>query len=182
MLRSDRTLLAIIVGLVVLVVAAFVILLRQPSLSYMGDQTAAGAANDYVLALSRGDMAKAYGLLADDLPARPKNLDEFIRDVDEQPWTFGNQDQPATLRVLSTEPSTDDTGVEMAAVVVERTAFMERGLLDNGTSSMTAKLRLRRVRDGTWRITGGDRFLHPCWLDREDCYRTFKAPGAEEAP
>ena len=182
MLRSDKTLVAIVAGLIVLVVAAFVIVLRQPSLSYLGAQAPEGAANDYVLALARGDYAKAYGLLSEGLPGRPKTLDAFIRDVDEQPWTFGTSGEPASLRVLSAERTTDESGAELATVLIERTVFMERGLLDNGESSETAKLRLRRTAEGTWRITGGDRFLHACWVDSADCYRMLKAPEPEVTP
>lgn len=180
MLRSDRTLIGIVLGLLALVVVAFVVVLRQPTQAYLGADTPEGAANDYVLALARGDYAKAYGLLADDLPRRPSNEEEFVRDIDEDPWRFGTSTGSASLRVLGAELDAGEDGGEIATVRLERTVFTDRGLMDTGEYTESSRLRLRRSADGLWRITGGDRFVHPCWLGASNCFRDRVAPAPVE--
>ena len=181
MLRSDRLLAAIVVGLAVLVVVAFVAVLRQSPPQYQGAGTPAGAANDYLLALANRDYAKAYSLLSDALPAKPKTLEDLIRDVDEQPYTFGTQDESASIRILGTELTSGPAGEELASVRVERTVFADRGLLDSSQFSESSVLRLRKSTDGQWRISGGDRFVHPCWLQAEGCANKPVAPVKGEA-
>jgi hypothetical protein len=181
MAGSDRTLVAIVAGLVLLVVVAFVLVLRQPPPTYRGEDTPDGAAFDYVLALSQHDYLRAYGLLGD-VPGRPKTLDAFITDIDLQSWVFGTEEGSAGLRVLGTETSADQSGAKLVTVRLERTVFTDRGLLDSSEYSQTFQLRLRQSADGSWRVVGGDRFLDPCWLDGTNCNRSLRAPTAEGTP
>ena len=75
-MKQDRFLIGILVGIGVLVVAAFVLFfMRQSQMNYVADDTPAGTVQDYVLALHKGDYEKAYGYLAagQDKP----NYDDF---------------------------------------------------------------------------------------------------------
>ncbi|HLB64232.1 MAG TPA: hypothetical protein VJJ46_05280, partial [Anaerolineales bacterium] len=66
MLRQDRFLLGILVGLAVLAAAAVVaVVVRSPQAAYVDDLTPAGVVHNYVLALQRGETERAYGHLAD---------------------------------------------------------------------------------------------------------------------
>lgn len=76
MLRQDRFLIAILVGLAILAVAAVVaVVAGPPEADYIDEATPAAVVHNYVLALQRGDVQRAYGYLAD-VPNRP-TLFEF---------------------------------------------------------------------------------------------------------
>ena len=77
-MKQDRFLFGILVGIGVLVGAAFALFfIRQSQMNYVADDTPAGVVQDYVLALHKGDYQKAYDYLADgkDKPT----YDEFCR-------------------------------------------------------------------------------------------------------
>lgn len=64
-MKQDRFLIAILVGIGVLVVAAFgLFFVRQANQNYVSDDIPAGVVHNYILALQRGDYDKAYGYLA----------------------------------------------------------------------------------------------------------------------
>jgi hypothetical protein len=77
-MKQDRFLIAILAGIGVLVVAAFVLFfVRQSQLNYTTDDTPGGVVQNYILALHKGDYQKAYAYLAEgkDKPT----YDEFRR-------------------------------------------------------------------------------------------------------
>jgi hypothetical protein len=74
MLRQDRFLIGILVGLAVLAVAAAVAVVGAPQATYADDGTPAGVVHDYVLALQRGETDRAYAYLAD-REGRPSRAD-----------------------------------------------------------------------------------------------------------
>jgi ketosteroid isomerase-like protein len=66
MLRQDRFLLGILVGLAVLAAAAVVaVVVGSPQAAYVDEHTPDGVVHNYVLALQRGEVGRAYGYLAD---------------------------------------------------------------------------------------------------------------------
>jgi hypothetical protein len=66
-MKQDRFLIAILIGIGVLVVAAFVLFFfRQTNLNYVNDDGPAGVVQNYVLALHKGDYQKAYDYLVSD--------------------------------------------------------------------------------------------------------------------
>ncbi len=66
-MKQDRFLIAILAGIGLLVVAAFVLFfVRQSNLNYVDDSTPEGVVQNYVLALHKGDYEKAYAYLAED--------------------------------------------------------------------------------------------------------------------
>ena len=64
-MKQDRFLIAILAGIGLLVVAAFVLFfVRQSNLNYVSDDTPEGVVQNFVLALHKGDYEKAYAYLA----------------------------------------------------------------------------------------------------------------------
>jgi hypothetical protein len=64
-MKQDKFLLGILIGIAVLVVAAFALFfIRQPMLQYVDDSTPSGVVQDFVIALHKGDYPRAYGYLA----------------------------------------------------------------------------------------------------------------------
>lgn len=65
-MKQDRFLIAILAGIGLLVVAAFVLFfVRQSNLNYVSDDTPEGVVQNFVLALHKGDYEKAYTYLAE---------------------------------------------------------------------------------------------------------------------
>jgi hypothetical protein len=108
--KQDRFLIAILAGIVVLVVAAFVLFFaRQANLNYVNDDNPAGVLQNYVLALHKGDYQKAYNYLASskDKPAfedfrRPFMMKETdISQADIQVGTVNLVEDEATVELLT---------------------------------------------------------------------------------
>ncbi len=65
-MKQDRFLTGILIGIGVLIVLALVVFfIRQPSASYVLEDTPEGMVHNYVLAVLNKDYQKAYGYLAD---------------------------------------------------------------------------------------------------------------------
>ena len=65
MMKNDRFLIGILIGVGLLAVLALgVFLVRQGSQAYAPEDTPAGVVNNYILAASRGDYVRAYSYLA----------------------------------------------------------------------------------------------------------------------
>src|SRR5512140_3537765 len=75
-MRQDRFLTGILIGIVVLIVAALLVFFtRQNQASYLPENAPEGVVHNYVLAVLNKDYPKAYGYLAD-LDNKP-TLDQF---------------------------------------------------------------------------------------------------------
>jgi hypothetical protein len=154
----------IAVALAALVAVALLVVLRQEPAAYKGDRAPDDAAHDYLLALARGESERAYGLLSPDMPGYPTSVDAFEDDVFDQGWRFDAGADAVTLRT-EVESSTADR----ATVVVRRAVFREGGLVDSEQYGDSFRLRLTRLGDGSWRVSGGERFVHTCWTRPEEC-------------
>jgi hypothetical protein len=83
-MRQDRFLTGILIGIVVLVVIALaVFFLRQGSQSYVSEAAPEGVVHNYVLAVLNDDYEKAYGYLADldNKPTYEQFRDAFLTGV-----------------------------------------------------------------------------------------------------
>jgi len=71
MLRQDRFLIGILIGLGILAAAAVLAVVAQSSrVTYLDDSSPSGVVHNYLLALQRGETDRAYAYLAD-FPTRP---------------------------------------------------------------------------------------------------------------
>jgi hypothetical protein len=83
-MKQDRFLTGILIGIAVLVVVALaVFFLRRGSQTYISEDVPEGVVHNYVLAVLNGDYEKAYGYLADleNKPTYEQFRDAFIKGV-----------------------------------------------------------------------------------------------------
>lgn len=161
MKQTDRFLLAIVAGIVVLVVVALVLVLIRPPQTYLSDTTPGGVAYNYVLAIKQRDDERAYGYLSPDLTGYPGTVDAFTSDTDRRSWDFNRES--ATI-ALGEEQVTG----ERAVVTLVETRFYEDGLFETGQQVSSFDFTLRR-QGATWQIVSADAYWDPCWADEQPC-------------
>jgi len=161
---TDKFLIAIVVGVVILVgVVVTIALLRPGQPGYQLDDAPEGVAYNYLLALQQADYERAYGYLPPTLPGYPADSEAFERDVSNNRWSFGYYDDDVSLAVEGVNVTGDK-----AKAVVRRTVFHRGGLFDSGQYSSTFDMTLRR-QDGAWKITDSDRYWADCWSSSNGC-------------
>jgi len=157
MKSSDKFLLAIVVGIVLLVLVAFVVVLARPEPTYQAEDTAGGVAHNYLLALQQEDYGRAYGYLSPSLVRYPASPADFAEQVADSRWRFPHNDDEVSLAVLSEKVVGNSTRVE-----VRQSRFYGGGLFDSGQSISTFTMKLQQEPAG-WKIVAGDRYFEPCW-------------------
>jgi hypothetical protein len=111
MMKQDRFLTGILVGIAVLVVIALVVFfLRQNSQSYISEESPEGVVHNYVLAVLNDDYEKAYGYLAElaHKPTYEQFRDAFLTGV-------VNPDNSA-VDIGSSETTEETASVEIALI------------------------------------------------------------------
>ncbi|MBX0329093.1 nuclear transport factor 2 family protein [Oscillochloris sp. ZM17-4] len=162
MKQTDRFLLAIISGVVVLVVAALALALTRTPQGYLPDTTPGGVAHNYILAIKQRDSARAYGYLSPDLRGYPPTVDDFVADIDSRySWSFSRES--STISV-GDERITGDR----AAVTVSETRFSEGGLFSSGQYSTSFSMNLRRQGD-SWQLISAESYWASCWGQSRPC-------------
>ena len=138
-MKNDKFLIGIVVGIIVLVIAAVsVVLLRGKSEEYVADNDPAGVVHNYFLAIQRQDYDKAYNYLSDEIKSKP-DLDDFI------------------LILKIGESSID---AKRAQVQVTITTYRGGGFLDSGSYANRDTVHLRSTPNGEWKIF---QFPYPYW-------------------
>ena len=153
---TDKFLVGIVVGIVLLVVVAFSVVLLQPKPEYRSADSPDAVVHNYLLALRRLEYERAYEYLSPDLKSYPQDIDAFIEDVKDQPWNFA-QDRDVALNVQSTKIVGDTATVE-----VLETNFNSVGLLDGGQYERHFDMKLRQE-GGKWKIYDGVRYWYFRW-------------------
>ncbi len=162
MKSTDKFLVGIVAGIIVLVVLAFAVTLARPEPTYQPEDTPEGVVHNYLLALQKEDYERAHGYLLPALESYPANADEFAAAVADQSWRF-RLDIDATLVVESARV----TG-SRATVKVRESRFRGGGLLDNGQSTTLFDVELQ-LEENVWKITDGDYYFARCWQIKEGC-------------
>jgi hypothetical protein len=164
---TDKFLLAIVIGIVLLVGAVLALAISRPGQpTYRPDDTPEGVAHNYTLALQLGDYARAYGYLSPTLAGYPADTEQMERDLGGYPFDPGYYyaSREDTALAIETARVHDNT----ATVTIRETTYYQGGLFSSGQSSSTFDLFLRRE-DGLWRITRSGRYWSYCWEQPGGC-------------
>jgi hypothetical protein len=165
MKNTDKFLLGIVAGVIVLVGVAFAVAYLRPEPAYQADDTPEGVAHNYLLALQQEDYERAYRYLSPTLKGFPASVDEFAEDIRKDAWRFGLADGSTTLEVETARVSGDG-----AQVMVRETRFYQGGLFDSNLSTNRFQMRLQRdATSGAWQILGADSYWLYCWTDPQGC-------------
>jgi hypothetical protein len=157
---TDKFLIGIVVGIVLLVVAAFVVTLTRPEPTYQAEDTPEGVARNYLLALQKEDYQRAYGYLSPTLKGYPVSVERFAEDVEDSSWLF-RLDTDTTLAVESARVTGNRTVVK-----VRESRFHGSGLFDSSQSTAIFEIKLQ-LEDGGWKIVDADYYFAWRWRHSE---------------
>jgi hypothetical protein len=162
MKSNDKLLFGIVGGMIMLIVAAFLVTLNRPEPTYREEDTPEGVAHNYLLALQKEDYGRAYGYLSPTLKGRPRSQKAFLQHIQRYSWNF-RLETSTTLTVESSKI----IGKE-ATVTVRETQFRGGGLFDSGQSTNTFDMKLRLNKD-EWKIVGSTYYFANCWNEAKGC-------------
>lgn len=162
---TNKFLLGIVAGVLLLVGVAFAVaLLRpKPKPAYQSEATPEGVAHNYLLALQQEDYARAYSYLSPTLKGYPASIEIFAGNIPGHRWGFGIDRDSVTLEVESARITGD-----RAVVLVRKTRFYNRRLFDSNQYTNTFDMKLQRE-SGAWKIIASDSYWLRCWDDKDGC-------------
>ena len=161
MRSTDRVLLGIVLGAVLLAGGTLALILLRPEPTYLGEDTPEGVAHNYLLALQREDYSRAFGYLSPNLSGYPRSAQQFEQDVEDSYQFQGINEGSLTIANAAVRGT-------QATVEIRETIFYGGGLFDGGQYVNTFKVDLTRV-GGEWKITDSERYLLSCWHTPGDC-------------
>lgn len=161
MTNSDKFLIGIVAGIILLVVAAFVIILTRPEPVYQAEDEPENVAHNYLLALQKEDYEHAYDYLSPTLEGYPSSVQNFRRDVLASSWIF-HLDIDTILSIKSARIAGQQ------AVVTVSEAHSGGGLFDRYQYDSTFKVKLQ-IENGQWKIVDADEYFLWCWEQGQGC-------------
>lgn len=162
MKTTDKVLIGIVAGIILLIILALVMTLSKPAPEYQVDNTPEGVAHNYLLALQKEEYERAYSYLSPKLSGYPPTLDRFTIQVSRNSWSF-RLTEGVTLSVESAK-ITGNTAI----VTVHESRFREGDLFDSGQTSNTFNMNLR-FENGEWKIYGSPYYFVWCWGYEKGC-------------
>ena len=160
--NSNKLLAGIVIGIILLVAAAFLLVLNRPAPEYQSEDSPDGVTHNYLLALQKGDYERAFGYLSPALE-HPADPEAFLQSIEDSAWDF-QLNQDVSLTIESTAQISDTK----AAVKVHQTTFYNDGLFSGSPNSQTFTMRLEN-QNGEWKLVDGDLYWSYCWGDNENC-------------
>jgi hypothetical protein len=165
---SDKFLLAIIAGIILIIIAAFVVVSRRPDPQFQAEDTPEGVVHDYLLALQLGNYEKAYNLLSPTL-GYPSTIDEFYDSLRQTPWEFTASDNYSVV-IESSEPVSDNS-----VAVIVREIYNTNALFAGDGYSNTFRMRVENSPEG-WKLVHGDMYWSSCWGETNQCEDGIQRP------
>jgi hypothetical protein len=167
MQRTDKLLIGLVTGIVVVVLAALASLWLRPPPAYLADDTPEHIAHNYLLAMQQADHARAYSYLLPTLAGYPSRLDAFTTQVENNRWQFHLVQGATTFDVQPAVVSGDS-----ARVPVRQRVFYQGGLFGSGNYEDTFIILLRRLSPGPgpdWQVVDAGRIWLDCWGQARGC-------------
>lgn len=170
MQRTDKLLLGIVAGIVVLVLVAFAVFWLRPEPRYLADDTPEHIVHNYLLALQKQDYDRAYGYLLPTLGGYPRSINAFRADINSSRYEFDLNGNASTFQI---DPA--EVAGEEATVNVRQRVFYEGGLFStfletSGSYDNNFGVTLERPSPGLqWKISHSDGFWRYCWSQPEGC-------------
>jgi len=165
MKQTDKVLVGIVSGIVLLVVVAFAVALLRPEQTYQSEGTPEGVAFNYLFALRQGEYERAYGYLSPSIKGYPRDSEIFANQVRDNSWSFNLDNASTTVEVESAKVSGKRADVE-----IRETRFYEGGLFDSSQYTSFFTMTLRQDESGAWKIGQSDSYWFYCWSDpNEGC-------------
>lgn len=162
MSKTDKMLIGIVAGILLVVLMAALVSLNQPEAEYLDENTPEAVAHDYLLALQKVDYPRAYASLSPDLPGLPKTLEDFLEQIQYRSWMFESLADSSFV----VEPRSQSE--DRATVEVKIITFYEPGLFSGGSVTNQFAIYLK-LHNGMWKVTYSNNFFSSCWLDQEPC-------------
>ena len=161
MKTTDRVLLGIVLGAVLLAGSAFALVLLKPEPTYLAEDTPEGVVHNYLLALQREDYSRAYGYVSPNLSGYLRSAQQFEQEVEDSYQFQGINEGSFSIATAAVEGT-------QATVEIRETIFYGGGLFDSGQYINTFKVDLTHV-GGEWKITDSESYFLSCWRTPDDC-------------
>ncbi len=162
MANTDKFLIGIVIGILLLVVVALAITFIRPEPTYQAEHGPKNIAHNYLLALQKQDYARAYGYLSPTLDGYPGSAEKFTQDVQDSSWLF-DLDEDTSLAVESARV----TG-ERAVVKVRESHFYADGLFGGDTYTSVFEIKLQKE-ENEYKIVDADSYFAWCWKRSTEC-------------
>ena len=163
---TDKYLVGIVVGSIVLVITSMFMVQSMPEPSYKDGLSPENVAHNYLLALHQDDYVRAYGYLSMQLDGYPQTADEFEDLVLNNSWDFRIDDNDN----MQTEVIEVDIEDDRARIVVRETTFYSGGIFSDGYDSSTFRMTLR-LDSEVWKIRSASQYWSNCLSDSSACNR-----------
>ncbi len=162
MKQTDKPLLAIVGGVILLIIAVFVIVLRQPDPTYKPEDSPENIAHNYLLALRKQEYERAYTYLLPTLVSYPRTIGQFIDQIEGNSWRF-RLDDDVSLAVESVQLRDG-----RAEITIQETQFYNRGLFDSYQRNRTFTMKLVQI-ESSWKISEAENYWNSCWHTTNSC-------------
>ena len=154
MRQTDKFLLAIVGSVVILIAAAFALILLRPEPQYRSDDSPEAAVHNYLLALQQEAYERALDEISHDVPNRPQDGNEMEWAISQNSWQFDRYGDPA-LVISSSRVSGDHATVTLAET-------RSGGIFPGDVSSQEIVMRLKQDENG-WKLIGGKAYWSEDW-------------------
>jgi len=162
MKSSDRFLIVIIIGIVLLAAGAFALTLTRPEPTYQPEDTPEGIAHNYLLALLNEDFSLAYGYLSHNLDSYPLDVETFTEEVSRylRSLRYGTETSLSveSVRVVGS----------LTIVKVRESHFQSGGPFESRQWTSFFEMDLR-LEGGSWKVVDSDNYFASCWTQTDGC-------------
>ena len=157
MKSSDKVLIGIVVGVVLIVAVALVVTLTRPGPAYQADGTPEATVFNYIFALQREDYARAYSYLSPTVDGYPSSATAFHRELEDWDNAYSWDEVRFDLQSSYSVYSEAITG-KTATVNVRSYTTYGSSALDRYSSSSIDTFSLA-LENGRWMVVD----IKVCW-------------------